>query len=112
MALSYSLEPDDKIAIYTSQEIRVRIDLIQTGDALERTHATVPFFESSIAPMSDLLRLSAVHHSLADFFQDITWGHRIHILGVKGRAVGNAGSATNQNELTTESWADFGILRR
>ena len=56
-ALSYPLEPDVKIAFDTSQEIRVRVDLIQTGDAIERIHATVHFFEGSVASMSDLLRL-------------------------------------------------------
>lgn len=56
-ALSYPHEPDVKIAFDTSQEIRVRIDLIQTGDAIERIHATVHFFEGSVASMSDLLRL-------------------------------------------------------
>lgn len=59
-ALNYSLEPDGKIAFDASQDIRVRIDLIQTGDAIERIHATVPFFEGSVASISDLVRLRAM----------------------------------------------------
>ncbi|KAJ5972813.1 uncharacterized protein N7479_002731 [Penicillium vulpinum] len=59
-ALNYSLEPDGKIAFDASQGIRVRIDLIQIGDSIERIHATVPFFEGSVASMSDLLRLRAM----------------------------------------------------
>ncbi|KAJ5705358.1 hypothetical protein N7536_001047 [Penicillium majusculum] len=67
-ALNYSLEPDGKIAFDTSQKIRVRIDLIQTGDAIERIHATVPFFEGSVASMSDLLRPRAM--SVVDLGSD------------------------------------------
>lgn len=59
-AMNYSLEPDGKIAFDTSQGIRVRIDLIQIGDAIEQIHRTVPFFEGSVASMPDLLRLRAM----------------------------------------------------
>lgn len=59
-ALNFSLEPDGKIAFDGSQHIRVRVDIIEIGDAIDRIHATMPFFEGSVASMSDLLRLRAV----------------------------------------------------
>jgi hypothetical protein len=55
----FSLEPDGKIAFDSCQDIRVRIDLIEIGDSIERIHVTVPFHEGSVASMSDLLRLRA-----------------------------------------------------
>ena len=58
-ALNYSLEPDGKIAFDTSQDIRIRIDLLRIGDVIERIHAIEPFFEGSVASKSDLLRLRA-----------------------------------------------------
>ena len=59
-APNFSLEPDGKIAYDASQAIRVRIDIIEIGDAIERIHVAEPFFEGSVASMSDLLRLRAV----------------------------------------------------
>lgn len=59
-APNFSLEPDGKIAFDDSQGIRVRIDIIEIGDAIERIHVADPFFEGSVASMSDLLRLRAV----------------------------------------------------
>ncbi|KAJ5975336.1 hypothetical protein N7481_009043 [Penicillium waksmanii] len=59
-ALNFSLEPDGKIAFDGSQGIRVRVDIIEIGDAIERIHVIEPFFEGSVASMSDLLRLRAV----------------------------------------------------
>ena len=59
-ALKYSLEPDGKIAFDASQGIRVRIDVIEIGDSIERIHATELFFEGSVASMPDLLRLRAM----------------------------------------------------
>ena len=59
-ALNFSLEPDGMIAFDGSHGIRVRVDLIEIGDAIERIHTMEPFFEGSVASMSDLLRLRAV----------------------------------------------------
>ncbi|KAI2711806.1 hypothetical protein CBS147354_8190 [Penicillium roqueforti] len=59
-APNFSLEPDGKIIFDDSQGIRVRIDIIEIGDAIERIHVADPFFEGSVASMSDLLRLRAV----------------------------------------------------
>ncbi|KAJ5088271.1 hypothetical protein N7456_011887 [Penicillium angulare] len=59
-ALNFILEPDGKIAFDSSQDIRIRVDTIEIGDAIERIHATEPLFEGSVASMSDLLRLRAV----------------------------------------------------
>ncbi|KAJ5382215.1 hypothetical protein N7517_000126 [Penicillium concentricum] len=56
----FSLEPDGKIAFDACQGIRVRIDVIEIGDAIERIHVAEPFFDGSVASMSDLLRLRAV----------------------------------------------------
>ncbi|KAI2686256.1 hypothetical protein CBS147355_1743 [Penicillium roqueforti] len=59
-APNFSLEPDGKIIFDDSQGIRVRIDIIEIEDAIERIHVADPFFEGSVASMSDLLRLRAV----------------------------------------------------
>lgn len=60
-ALNFSLESDGKIAFDAPQGFQVQIDLIQIGDGcIERIHATVPFYEGSVASKSDLLRLRAV----------------------------------------------------
>lgn len=59
-ALKFSLEPDGKIAFDASQGIRVRVDMTEMGDVIERIHVTEPFFEGSVASMLDLLRLRAV----------------------------------------------------
>jgi hypothetical protein len=56
-ALNFSLEPDGKIAFDASQGFRVRLDLLQIGDFIERIHVAEPLFQGSIASMSDLLRL-------------------------------------------------------
>ncbi|KAJ5683242.1 hypothetical protein N7462_006407 [Penicillium macrosclerotiorum] len=58
--LNFSLEPDGNIAFDSSQGIRVRVDIIEIGDAIKKIHAIEPFFEGSVASMSDLLRLRAV----------------------------------------------------
>ena len=56
-ALNFSLESDGKIAFDAPQGIRVRIDLIQIGNGcIERIHVAKPFFEGSVASLSDLLR--------------------------------------------------------
>ncbi|RDK41402.1 hypothetical protein M752DRAFT_26380 [Aspergillus phoenicis ATCC 13157] len=60
-ALNFSLEPDGKIAFDASQGFRVRIDLIEYGkDIIERIHVAEPFYEGSVASMSDLLVFRAV----------------------------------------------------
>ncbi|KAK2847624.1 hypothetical protein FQN49_005709, partial [Arthroderma sp. PD_2] len=60
-APGFSIEPDGKIAFDTCQDIRVRIDLIELGEGcIEQIHVAEPFFEGSVASMSDLLRLRAV----------------------------------------------------
>ncbi|EXJ53296.1 uncharacterized protein A1O5_13467 [Cladophialophora psammophila CBS 110553] len=61
-ALKLSFEPDGKIAFDAPrQNIRVRVDLLEIGNGcIERIHATGPFFEGSVASVSDLLRLRAV----------------------------------------------------
>lgn len=60
-APNFSIEPDGKIAFDAPQGFRVRIDLIQIGGGcIETIHETEPFFEGSVASMSDLLRLRAV----------------------------------------------------
>lgn len=60
-ALNFSLESDGKISFDAPQGFRVPIDFIQIGDGcIERIHVAEPFFEGSVASMSDLLRLRAV----------------------------------------------------
>lgn len=60
-APGFTIEPDMKIAFDTSKGIRIRVDLIEIGEGcIERIHATRPFFEGSVASISDLLRLRAV----------------------------------------------------
>ncbi|OJJ39007.1 hypothetical protein ASPWEDRAFT_351219 [Aspergillus wentii DTO 134E9] len=60
-APNFSIEPDGKLAFDASQGFRVRIDLIEIGPGIvERIHVTEPFFEGSVASMSDLLRLRAM----------------------------------------------------
>lgn len=60
-APNFSLEPDGKIAFDAPQDFRVRIDMIAIGEGcIERIHVAEPFFEESVASMSDLLRLRAV----------------------------------------------------
>lgn len=59
--LNFSLEPDDRIAFDASQGFRVRMDLISIGETcIESIHAAEPFFEGSVASVSELLRLRAV----------------------------------------------------
>lgn len=57
---SFSLEPDGKIAFRAPQGFSVKVDLIELGEGcVERIHATKPFYEGSVASVSDLLRLRA-----------------------------------------------------
>ena len=56
-APNFALEPDGKIAFDANRGIRVRIDIIDVGDAIERIHVARPFFEGSVVSISDLLRL-------------------------------------------------------
>ncbi|KAJ5663066.1 hypothetical protein N7507_003797 [Penicillium longicatenatum] len=58
-ALGFSLEPDGNIAFDSSQGFRVRVDTLELGDIIKRIHVAEPFFEGSVASMSDLLRLRA-----------------------------------------------------
>ena len=59
-ALRLTFESDGKIAFDAPQGFRVRIDLIEIGNGcIERIHATRPFYEGSVASMSDFLRLRA-----------------------------------------------------
>lgn len=60
-APGFSFESDGKIAFDAPQGFRVRLDVIQIGNGcVERIHVTEPYFEGSVASMSDLLRLRAV----------------------------------------------------
>jgi hypothetical protein len=61
-ALNFSFESDGKIAFDApTSSIRVRVNLIEIGNGcIERIHAIEPFFEGSVASVSDLLRLRAV----------------------------------------------------
>ena len=60
-APGFSIESDGKIAFDAPQGFRVRLDVIQIGGGCaERIHVAEPFFEGSVASMSDLLRLRAV----------------------------------------------------
>ena len=60
-ALNFVIESDGKIAFDAPQGFRVQIDFIQIGGGcIDAIHVTEPFFEGSVASMSDLLRLRAV----------------------------------------------------
>ena len=60
-ALSFTREPDDKIAFDAPQGFRILIDLIEIGAGYtERIHATKPLYDGSVASVSDLLLLRAV----------------------------------------------------
>jgi hypothetical protein len=60
-APNFSIEPDGKITFDASQEFRLCVDSIEYGkDIVERIHATEPFYEGSVASMSDLLRFRAM----------------------------------------------------
>ena len=61
-ARNFSFESDGKIAFDApSQDIRIRVDLLEIGNGcIERIHVAEPFFEGSVASVSDLLRLRAV----------------------------------------------------
>ena len=60
-APGFSLEPDGKISFDAPQGFLVHVDLLWIGDGcIERIHTAEPFFEGSVASMSDLLRLRAV----------------------------------------------------
>ncbi len=60
-APAFSIESDGQIAFDAPQGLRVHPDCIQIGSGcVERIHAAGPFYEGSVASMSDLLRLRAV----------------------------------------------------
>lgn len=61
-ARNFSVGSDGVIAFDApSQDIRIRVDLLEIGNGcIERIHVAEPFFESSVASVSDLLRLRAV----------------------------------------------------
>ena len=59
-ALNFSLEPDGNIVFDSNQGFRIRLDLLQIGDIIERMHVTESFLEGSVEPTSDLLRLRAL----------------------------------------------------
>ncbi|KIW79984.1 hypothetical protein Z517_06599 [Fonsecaea pedrosoi CBS 271.37] len=61
-APNLSFESDGKISFDAPrQDIRIRVDLLEIGNGcIERIHVTEPFFEGSVASVSDLLRLRAV----------------------------------------------------
>lgn len=60
-AHNFGLELDGKIAFDAPQGFIVRLDLIEIGEGcIESIHATEPFYEGSVASMSELLRLRAV----------------------------------------------------
>jgi len=60
-APNFSFESDGKIAFDAPQGFRVGLDLLEIGAGfIERIHVAEPFYEGSVASMSDLLRLRAV----------------------------------------------------
>ena len=60
-APNFSFESDGKIAFDAPQGFRVRLDVIQIGSrCIERIHVAEPFYEGSVASMSDLLRIRAL----------------------------------------------------
>ena len=61
-AHNFSFESDGRIAFDApNQDIRIRVDLLEIGNGcIERIHVAEPFFEGSVASVSDLLRLRAV----------------------------------------------------
>ncbi|KAF3384720.1 hypothetical protein F1880_001921 [Penicillium rolfsii] len=58
-ALNFLLQPDGNIQFDCSKEFIIQLEILQIGGAIERIHAAVPFFEGSVASMSDLLRMRA-----------------------------------------------------
>lgn len=76
-ALNCSIGSDDKIAFDAPQGFRLELDLIELGGGcIDRFHVTVPFYEGSVASVSDLLLLRAVtvvdHAGIGDVF-DFGW---------------------------------------
>lgn len=60
-ALNFSIESDGNIAFDAPQGFRVRVNFIEIGAGIvERVHAMEPYYEGSVASMSDLLLLRAV----------------------------------------------------
>ena len=60
-APNFSLQSDGKIAFDAPQGFRIDLELLEIGAGwVERIHVTVPFYEGSVASISDLLRLRAV----------------------------------------------------
>ncbi|KAK3363175.1 hypothetical protein B0T25DRAFT_562200 [Lasiosphaeria hispida] len=60
-ALNFSIESDGKIAFDAPQGFRVRVNIIELGSGcIERIHVAEPFYDGSVASMSDLLLLRAV----------------------------------------------------
>ena len=58
---AFSIEPDGEIAFDASQGFRVRLDIIEIGSGcVERIHVAEPFYEGSVASLSDLIILRAV----------------------------------------------------
>ncbi|KAE8421282.1 hypothetical protein BDV36DRAFT_292475 [Aspergillus pseudocaelatus] len=57
----FTIEPDGTICFNAREGFPVRIDLIQIGDGpIDRIYNAEPFFEGSVASVSDLLRLRAM----------------------------------------------------
>ncbi len=60
-APNFSFESDGKIAFDAPQGFRVGLEFLEIGAGfIERIHVAEPFYEGSVASMSDLLRLRAV----------------------------------------------------
>ncbi|PYI08894.1 hypothetical protein BO78DRAFT_439949 [Aspergillus sclerotiicarbonarius CBS 121057] len=60
-APNFTIEPDDRVAFDASQGFRVQIDFIELGkDIVDCIHVAEPFFEGSVASVSDLLRFRAM----------------------------------------------------
>ncbi|OGM44492.1 hypothetical protein ABOM_006742 [Aspergillus bombycis] len=59
----FTLEPDGTICFNARQGFPVQINLIQIGDGpIDRIYNAEPFFEGSVASVSDLLRLRAMSY--------------------------------------------------